>query len=301
MAFEEYIAEEIAHDAVAGLMTRREALRRLALIGLSATAAAGLLAACSDDDEDATGPDTSATTPSTLSRPEPGAAPAGVTETFGSDGALKGVFAAATPANGSPAKGSVLVIHENRGLTAHFQGFPKRLAADGYNALAIDLLSRDGGTPIDEGAAQAALSAAPRERLVADALEGVTELLRRHPDAKVGVMGFCFGGGMTWSVLAAGEDRIAAAIPFYGPLPDPHDFSKTKAAVLAVYGEMDTGVNGSRDAATAALGAAGLNHEIKTFPGVGHAFFNDTGPRYNEAAAKEAYQDVLRWFGRHLA
>lgn len=295
MAFEGYITEEIAHDAAQGLMSRREAFRRLMLIGLSASAAASLLAACSDDDsggDDSSGT-TATSTPPATDREEP----AGVTESFGPDGALAGVFASVTPA-----AGSVLVIHENRGLTPHFAAFPRRLQTRGYNALAIDLLSRDGGTPADEGAAQAALTAAPRERLVTDAREGLTELSRRHPGTRLGIMGFCFGGGMVWSVLASGEDRLSAAIPFYGPLPDGADFTTAgSAAVLAVYAALDTRVNGSRDAAEAALQAAGLTHEIKTFEGADHAFFNDTGARYNEAAATEAYQDVLRWFGRHLA
>jgi carboxymethylenebutenolidase len=106
---------------------------------------------------------------------------------------------------------------------------------------------------------------------------------------------------MVWNLLAAGEDRVAAAIPFYGPAPADADFGNARAAVLGVYGELDERVNATRDAATAALDAAGLEYEIKTFPGANHAFFNDTGPNYNEAAATEAYADVLHWFGSHLA
>ncbi|HJR24824.1 MAG TPA: dienelactone hydrolase family protein, partial [Acidimicrobiales bacterium] len=114
-------------------------------------------------------------------------------------------------------------------------------------------------------------------------------------------VGFCFGGGMVWALLDAGEVRLAAAAPFYGPAPEGADFSGAQAAVLAVYGELDDRVNASRDAATAALEAAGLEHEVKTFPGADHAFFNETGPRYDEAAATQAYADLLDWFGRHLA
>ena len=135
---------------------------------------------------------------------------------------------------------------------------------------------------------------------MADTLAGVTELLRRAPEAKVGVMGFCFGGGMSWSLVASGDPRLAAAVPFYGTIPEGAVFAGSKAAVLGVYAELDARVNATRDAATAALVAAGLTHEIKTYPGVDHAFFNDTGPRYNAAAAAEAYTAVLAWFGRHL-
>jgi carboxymethylenebutenolidase len=105
---------------------------------------------------------------------------------------------------------------------------------------------------------------------------------------------------MVWSLLASGEDRLAAACPFYGPLPDQHDFSKAKAAVLAFYGETDQRVNASRDAAVAALEAAKLTHEIKVEPGAGHAFFNETKPSFNAAAATDAYTALLGWFGRYL-
>lgn len=94
---------------------------------------------------------------------------------------------------------------------------------------------------------------------------------------------------------------MSAAVPFYGLLPDPADFSGSEAAVLAIYGELDSRVNASRDAAREALQRAGLTHEIVTFPGAGHAFFNDTGPRYNAQAAARAYQRVLDWFGRYVA
>jgi carboxymethylenebutenolidase len=148
----------------------------------------------------------------------------------------------------------------------------------------------------------AALSGAPQERFVADMRAGLDELERRAPGQKLGAIGFCFGGGMTWLLLASGEPRLAAAAPFYGPLPDGADFSGSpNAAVLGVYAEQDARVNATRDAAAAALEQAGLTHEIVTYPGVNHAFFNDTGARYDQAAATQAYAKVLDWFGQHLA
>ena len=208
-----------------------------------------------------------------------------------------GVYSAA-----EPAKGAVLVIHENRGLTPHIRTIPPRLAADGYSALAIDLLSAEGGTAgMSEGDAQAALGNAPTERLVADMLAGLDELERRNPDAELAVIGFCFGGGMTWTLLDAGDPRIAAAVPFYGPLPDGADFSGSpNAAVLGIYAELDDFVNPTMDAAAAALEAAGLEHELRTFEGVDHAFFNDTGRNYDADAAAEAYAAMLDWFAAHL-
>ena len=210
---------------------------------------------------------------------------------------VQGAWAAA-----DPARGAVLVVHENRGLNDHIRSVAGRLAASGYSALAIDLLSSEGGTAAlgDEAAAMAALSSAPQERFVADMRAGLDELERRAPGQKLGAIGFCFGGGMVWLLLASGEPRLAAAAPFYGPLPDGADFSGSEAAVLGIYAEQDGRVNASREAATAALEQAGLTHEIVTYPGANHAFFNDTGPRYDQAAATQAYAKVLDWFGQHL-
>ena len=136
----------------------------------------------------------------------------------------------------------MLVIHENRGLNDHIRSVAGRLAASGYSALAIDLLSAEGGTAAlgDEAEATAALSGAPQERFVADMRAGLDELERRAPGQKLGAIGFCFGGGMVWTLLASGEPRLAAAAPFYGPLPDGADFSGSpNAAVLGIYAEQD--------------------------------------------------------------
>ena len=215
----------------------------------------------------------------------------------GPAGSLQGWFA------GAPGPtGSVLIIHENRGLTRHFQQLPGRFAASGYNALSIDLLSRQGGTAgfADPAQATAALGAASEEQLVEDMRAGLSELAARAPGSKLGIVGFCFGGGQVWSLLDAGEPRLAAAVPFYGPGPAGAQFSGSKAAVLGVYAELDARVNGTKDAMEAALTAAGLPHELRTFPGVDHAFFNDTGPRYNADQAAAAYAATIDWFGQYL-
>ena len=180
-------------------------------------------------------------------------------------------------------RGGVLVVHENRGLNDSIRSVAGRLAASGYSALAIDLLSEEGGTGsfADEFEAMAALGAAPPSRFVADMKAGVTELRRRLPGKKVAATGFCFGGGMTWLLLASREPRLAAAVPFYGPFPENGNLTGSKAAVLGIYAELDSRVNASRAAARAALRKAGLRHQIVTFPGVDHAFFNPTGSRYD--------------------
>lgn len=216
----------------------------------------------------------------------------------GPAGELQGTWAEA-----DDPQGALLVIHENRGLTPHFIDLVGRYAGASYSALCVDLLSAQGGTGSlgDPAAAPTTLANTPPEQLVADLQAGIDELERRVSGAKVGAVGFCFGGGMTWNLLQAGEQRLAAAVPFYGPAPESPDFSKAKAAVYAVYGEQDERVNASRERAEAALKAAGLTYEIQTFAGAGHAFFNDTGPRYNAEAAEQAWQDMLDWFNQHLA
>ena len=305
MAFEEYVRDEIVADCAEGFLTRREALRRLMLLGIGGAAATTLLAGCGEDEPALEGADTSTSTgpSSTSATSAPAVGPAPLpTETIsfaGPAGQVRGSFSAAP----SPS-GAVLIIHENQGLTPHFVKLPGRLAASGYSALAVDLVSRKGGTDSfpDLAQATAALTGTPLPDLVADARAGLDELLRRVPGHKAAVMGFCFGGGMVWSLLAAGEDRLAAAVPFYGTLPEAHDFSRAKAAVLAIYGETDTRVNDTQPAAKAALEAAKLVHEIKVLPGAGHAFFNETKPdRYNATAAADAYTTMLEWFLRHLS
>jgi carboxymethylenebutenolidase len=222
------------------------------------------------------------------------------TEAITFDGPRGRLMAAWAPAADRP-RGAVLVIHENRGLTDHIRSVAGRFAASGYSALALDLLSEEGGTASFPGDAEvgAALSAAPPERFDADMQAAVTELRARMPRAPIAAIGFCMGGAMIWRLLAAGERRLAAAAPLYGPFPQGGDLSGTRAAVLAVYGGLDDRVNATRDAARAALEAAGLKHRIVTFTEANHAFFNDTGPRFNVPAAEETWHRVLSWFGEH--
>jgi carboxymethylenebutenolidase len=297
-----YLTDEVVVDYADGLINRREALRRLSLLGVGATVGAAMLAACGRDEPSGTTttPTTAASTPTSAAPSGPSALPTQAITFAGPESrTLQGAWAAAS----SP-RGTVLVIHENRGLTDHIKSVAGRLAASGYSALAIDLLSEEGGTAkfTDPAQATAALNAAPSGRFVADMKAGVDELVRRTPDRKPGVVGFCFGGGMVWSLLAAGEPRLRAAAPFYGPLPSGADLSGSRnAAVLAIYAELDSRVNASRDAAKAAMEKAGLTHEIVTFPAADHAFFNDTGARYQPTAAATAYERLLSWFGQHLA
>jgi carboxymethylenebutenolidase len=297
-----YLAEEIAEDHADGLVSRREALRRLGLLGLGGTAAASLLAGFVADAASARAGIARAAG-SVAARQAAGVESAALPTrevTFrGPQGRrLMGAWAAAPRP-----RGGVLVIHENRGLNDSIRSVAGRLAASGYSSLAIDLLSEEGGTGsfADEFEAMAALGAAPPSRFVADMKAGVTELRRRLPGKKVAVTGFCFGGGMVWLLLASRESRLAAAVPFYGPFPEAGNLSGTKAAVLGIYAGLDSRVNATRAAARTALRKAGLRHQIVTFPGVDHAFFNPTGSRHDPAAASAAYRRMLSWFGTHVA
>ena len=177
----------------------------------------------------------------------------------------------------------MLVIHENRGLTEHIRNVAGRFAASGYSALALDLLSQEGGTGAFPGEAEVAaklseISGANPGRFDEDMKAALTELQRRVPrKAKLGAIGFCFGGGMIWRLLATREPRLAAAAPFYGPFPTGASLKGNKADVLGVYGGLDARVNGTMPAAKAALDAARLDYELLTFTEADHAFFNDTG------------------------
>ena len=298
MALREYLIGEVTQDYADGLMSRREAMRRLGLLALSAGAASALLAACGTEGDASAGANATGTGGTTSGTAPTAGTRADIVRFPGASGELLGAWAAAPKP-----KGAVLVIHENRGLTPHFHDLVKRFAAVGYSALCVDLLSPEGGTDsfTDPAAAPTALSKAPMERLVGDLRAGIDELERRVSGAKIGAVGFCFGGGMTWNLLNVGEARLAAAVPFYGPAPETPDFSKAKAAVLAIYGELDARVNATRPRAEAALDKAGLTHKILVFPGADHAFFNDTGPRFNAEAAAQAWTEVLDWFKTHLS
>jgi carboxymethylenebutenolidase len=295
-----YLAEEIALDHADGLISRREALRGLTLMGFSLTAAGALLAACGSGSA-SPAPTAAPATPRPTPTPHgPGSEPATAAEAItwpGKAGTLQGAFAkAATP------RGAVLLIHENTGLNDWVRTVVARFAADGFSALAPDLLSEEGGTASlgDPANATAALARVPPDRFVTDMRSALDELARREPTAKLAAVGFCFGGGQVWSLLAAGEPRLAAAVPFYGPCPATPDFSGSRgAAVLAIYAGLDDRVLATRDRCVSALQAAGNVHDVHVYPGVNHAFFHDGGPRYDATAATQAYSATLDWLGRH--
>jgi carboxymethylenebutenolidase len=296
-----YIAEEIATDHVDGLLSRREALRRLALLGVGTAAATALIAACGENKQPTADAPVTSNEPATVSAPPPGSentVPTTPITWAGPRGELQAAWAAAPQA-----RGGVLVIHENKGLNDYIRSVAGRFAGIGYSALAIDLLSAQGGTGTfaDPAEATAALGKLPPEETVADVKSGIDELQRRVPDRKVAAVGFCMGGGMVWRLLASGEPRLAAAVPFYGPTPDNPDFTGSKdVAVLGIYAAQDQRVNATEPVARAALEKAGLVFELVTEPDANHAFFNDTGDRYNATAAGDAWRRVQDWFTKYV-
>jgi carboxymethylenebutenolidase len=201
------------------------------------------------------------------------------------------------------ALGSVLVVHENRGLNPHIEDVARRLAVAGYRAVAPDLLSPVGGTPADADLARAAIGKLDIGQAVADSV-ATLGLLKALPGAngKVGAVGFCWGGGMVNRIAIAAGAALDAGVPFYGPAPDPALAPRVEAAMLLHYAGLDERVNATGLPWSEALRAAGKRVEWFVYPGVNHAFHNDSSAeRYNEAAAKLAWQRTLDFFGRELA
>jgi carboxymethylenebutenolidase len=296
-----YIAEEIATDHVDGLLSRREALRRLALLGVSTAAATALIAACGEDKKTTSNAPVTSSGAATSPSVPPGSAKALPTNPItwaGPQGQLQAAWAEAPNV-----KGGVLVIHENKGLTDWVRSVAGRFAGIGYSGLAIDLLSAKGGTAkfTDPAAATAALGTITPQDFVANLQSGIGELTRRVPGKKLAVVGFCMGGGLVWQLLESGVS-VAAAIPFYGPTPNNNpDFRPSKdVAVLAFYGDQDKRVIATEPIARAALEQAGMVHQLVTEPNANHAFFNDTGDRYSAPAADDAWRKTQEWLTQYV-
>ena len=199
----------------------------------------------------------------------------------------------------------VLVIHENKGLTPHIEDVTRRLAREGFVAIAPDLLSRRGGSNAfsEPSEATAALSTIRGYELDEDLLAVISYLVENDSvqSDKLGAIGFCFGGGMVWR-LATKEPRLKAAVPFYGVNPAIKYVPQIQASVLAIYGELDERINAGIDEIVNAMDANHKIFEKIIYPGAQHGFHNDTNTdRYHPQAAQQAWQKTLDWLHRWLA
>ncbi|MGA2392699.1 MAG: dienelactone hydrolase family protein [Candidatus Lustribacter sp.] len=213
------------------------------------------------------------------------------------NGSIKGYLVRRAGANGKlPA---VLVVHENRGLNPYIKDVARRLAVEGYLAFAPDSLTSAGGYPGDDEKAGELFKSLDRDKMIEDFVAAAAWLAARSDVGKVGVVGFCFGGGVA-NTVAIRMPALAAAVPFYGGAPAAAEVPKIKAAVQPHYAGLDTRLTSQWPAYDAEMTAAHVTHEGYVYPQTNHGFHNDTTPRYDDAAAKLAWSRTLSWFDRYL-
>lgn len=323
--FQRYLAEEFAEDYEGGRLSRREALKLIASVTGSLIAANSILAGCAAPPEST---ETSMISPTDSPTAQPLASEAPTADSVSTEASLPepaygtvmpddpaviasevqipaadtnliGYLARPSSGNAAPV---ILVCHENRGLTPHIQDMTRRFAKAGYVGLAVDLLSRQGGSAnVGEGNVPGVLGNIQPDQFVEDFKSGWS-YLQQQPFAeaeKVGMTGFCFGGGVTWRV-ATQMPELLAAVPFYGPHPPLEDVPNIRAAILAIYGELDSRINGGIPEIEQAMTTNNKVYEKIIYPNADHAFNNDTGPRYNAEAAKDAWEHTLAWFEQYV-
>lgn len=325
--FQRYLAEEFAEDYQEGRLSRRDALKLIATVTGSLVLANSILASCAPPPEvtaetdegtstkdvpsetppPSNPPTTSATTPNapssqpaygTVMPDDPGVIAGEVQIPAGSD-SLIGYLA--RPADEIPAP-VILVCHENRGLTPHILDVTRRFAKAGYVTLAVDLLSRQGGSAVlGSGNVPGALGGIDPDQFVEDFKSGWQYLQGQvfAITAQVGMVGFCFGGGVTWKV-ATQMPELLAAVSYYGPQPPESDVPNIHAAVLAIYGGLDSRINSGIPTIEEAMKANNKIFEKIVYANADHAFNNDTGTRYNPEAARDAWEKTLAWFDKYV-
>jgi carboxymethylenebutenolidase len=273
-----------------GRITKREFLDRAARYAVGGATALSLLAALSPDyalaqqisftDEDITA--------EYITYPSPNG-----------HGEVRGYLVRPAKANGKVP--SVVVVHENRGLNPYIEDVARRLAKAGFIALAPDGLTSVGGYPGNDTKGRELQQSVDPQKLMNDFFAAV-EFLQAHDETtdKVGITGFCYGGGVS-NAAAVAYPELAAAVPFYGRQAPPEAVPEINAPLLLHYAEHDENVNAGWPAYEAALKQHGKTYKAHIYPGTNHGFHNDTTPRYDEAAAKLAWERTLDWFGKHLA
>jgi carboxymethylenebutenolidase len=303
---EDYLIREFVDNYEDGSMSRRDMMERIFHITGSVAVTAGLLlelgvkpvyadplASVPFQAPPATGP----MSPFSVPANDPAVNAGWIT--FPSGGTqIRGYLARPVAAGRFPA---VLVCHENAGTSEHFQDVARRFAKAGYVALHLDLLSRQGGTDAVPANERGAILTAGVAQFVEDFRAGMA-WLRQQPYVvdRIGMTGYCYGGGMTWNV-AIKDSTLRAAAPYYGRSAYIDETGSIQAAVLGVYAQNDMGINSSIDTVRDQLTAARRTFRINIYPDAGHAFFNDTRPQvYVESAATAAWRDTLAWFSTYL-
>ncbi|WP_225775808.1 YghX family hydrolase [Pseudomonas sp. Marseille-Q5115] len=272
-----------------GRISRRDFLDRAAAFTVAGLSASALLASLSPDyalaqQVEFTDPDI---LPEYLTYPSPKG-----------HGQVRGYLVRPAKKDKAPA---VVVVHENRGLNPYIEDVARRLAKAGFVAFAPDGLSSVGGYPGNDDKGRELQQKVDPEKLMNDFFAAI-EWMKAHPAAtgKVGITGFCYGGGVS-NAAAVAYPELSAAVPFYGRQPKAEDVPRIKAPLLLHYGELDTAINEGWPAYEQALKAANKTYEAYIYPGANHGFHNDSTPRYDQAAANLAWERTLAWFNRYLA
>ena len=213
-------------------------------------------------------------------------------------GKVKGYMA--RPAGASGKLPGILVVHENRGLNSHIEDIARRLALDGYMAFAPDALTPLGGYPGDEDKARELFAKLDQHRTLEDFV-AAAGYLKTRPDCddKVGVIGFCYGGGMAHT-LSTRLPKLNAAVSFYGNHPPEQNAAKVKSPLLIHFAGVDERINAAWPAYEAALKAASVAYTAHQYPGTQHGFNNDTTPRFDAASAKLACERTMSFFNKTL-
>ncbi|MBK5413397.1 YghX family hydrolase [Pseudomonas sp. TH31] len=275
---------------VHGRINRREFLDRAALFALGGLSACALLAALSPNY--ALAEQVEFTDPDILAEYITYPSPKG-------HGQVRGYLV--RPAKTAGKVPAVVVVHENRGLNPYIEDVARRVAKAGFIALAPDGLTSVGGYPGNDDKGRELQLTVDPEKLMNDFFAAI-EWLMNHAagTGKVGITGFCYGGGVV-NAAAVAYPELGAAVSFYGRQPEARDVPRIQAPLMLHYGELDTRITQGWPAFEQALKAAGKTYEGYIYPGVNHGFHNDSTPRYDEAAAKLAWSRTLDWFGRYLA
>lgn len=281
---------ELYDGYVHGRISRRDFLDRAAKYAVGGLTAATILASLSPDY--AMAQQVSFTDPDIIAEYIEYPSPNG-------HGEVRGYLVRPKAAKG-PVPG-IVVVHENRGLNPYIEDVARRVAKAGFVALAPDGLSSVGGYPGNDDKGRELQQKIDPQKLMNDFFAAV-EYVRASDltTDKVGITGFCYGGGVT-NAASVAYPELAAAVPFYGRQPKPEDVTKIKAPLLFHFAETDPNVNGTWPTYEAALKAAGKTYEAHIYPGTNHGFHNDSTPRYDEAAAKQAWDRTIAWFQRYLS